>query len=118
MASGQTFAAPRPSTSSEASEPATSEVIQVISVMTARTAATTIPATTSVPATSVVRATGAASSVSRYRCSSAEEIARVTIRIARNDTASGTIRLIISASMYCSTVVISRMLKASLSPSG
>jgi hypothetical protein len=75
-------------------------------------------ATTAAPAARVRRPSGAVSTMSSWPCSSAPQSIRTITRTARNESASGTIRLSISASMYASTLVIARMLNASLRRSG
>ena len=94
--------------------PATQVIVQI----TPRIAASTIAVTATELATSSRRETGSDSNVSRYRRSSATTVIRIAQRTAKNASASGTIRLSISASMYFSIESSCVMPKASFKAPG
>ena len=104
MASGHTLITPAPSSVAEIPVPTRVPVTHASAQTTNRTASAVNPAIVNVLQTRIRRETGSDSRVSRYRRSSAATVNRVTQRTTKSTRANGTIRLSISALMYCSMV--------------
>jgi hypothetical protein len=97
IASGQTSANPAASAPVSTDAPTMVPAMHVIAHVTARTTALTIAAASSAPATRTRRDSGRVRRTSRWPSSSAPAVAPTTHRTVRTISASGTIRLSISA---------------------